>query len=124
MRPILLIDDQEHMIELFTNILTQSGYKIISFTNPELALKQIKDINPALILCDYNMPEMNGVETCAKLRGDLKFEEGFFLILTNQVRWGEEGDDFHDLPDGWIDKTFEIPEFLDIVDKWYNMVPQ
>ncbi|MCJ8345455.1 hypothetical protein MJH12_07940 [bacterium] len=97
---------------------------MVSFHDPLEAIKEVVNIKPALILCDYNMPDINGVQVCAKLRGDLKYDEGFFLILTNKVRWGEEGDDFHDLPDGWIDKTFEVDRFLEVVSMWYNMVPQ
>ncbi|MCO4781322.1 MAG: response regulator [Candidatus Cloacimonetes bacterium] len=124
MRPILLIDDQKTMIELFSRILIENGYEVVSFIDPVEALTKVIDVNPALILCDYHMPELNGVEVCAKLRGELKYHDGFFLILTNKVRWGEEGDDFHDLPDGWIDKTFDVSKFLEIVSMWYNMVPQ
>ena len=124
MRPILLIDDQSTMIDLFEHILIENGYDVVSFHDPLEAIKEVVNIKPALILCDYNMPDINGVQVCAKLRGDLKYDEGFFLILTNKVRWGEEGDDFHDLPDGWIDKTFEVDRFLEVVSMWYNMVPQ
>lgn len=112
------------MIDIFTHILVENGYEVVSFTDALEALDKVVEVDPALILCDYHMPQINGIEVCAKLRGELKYVDGFFLILTNKVRWGEEGDDFHDLPDGWIDKTFEIPRFLEIVSLWYNMVPQ
>jgi two-component system cell cycle response regulator len=57
---ILVVDDDEDALSIFQEIL--KGYKVDSFTSPEKALKSIREHEYGLLLSDYQMPEMNGVE--------------------------------------------------------------
>jgi sigma-B regulation protein RsbU (phosphoserine phosphatase) len=122
-KPIILIDDSAVQIKVISAMLEGAGYKVISYLEPEEAISGIIEHKPALVLCDYIMPAMNGVDFCKKVKSDSIFDDGFFLIITDSVEWGTFISDFHDLPDGWIAKTLSKEDFLAKVAQWYSMVP-
>ena len=67
---ILVVDDTPANIDLIKGIL-QQGYKIKAATSGEKALKIAAKIpGPDLILLDVMMPEMDGYQTCERLKGD------------------------------------------------------
>ena len=71
---ILLVDDEHDILNLFCECLQSSGYKITSFDNPIDALNYInKDhenifANCSLVITDYKMPQMSGLEFINKIR--------------------------------------------------------
>ena len=68
---ILLVDDEKDVLNLFCEYLQNCGYQTISFDNPINALNYIFNnniSNCSLIITDYKMPEMNGVDFIKKIR--------------------------------------------------------
>ena len=66
---IAIVDDEEDIVTLFTEVLQDNGYKIKGFTNPLLALEHIhKYPNEfGLIILDYRMSPMQGCELANKI---------------------------------------------------------
>jgi CheY-like chemotaxis protein len=68
---ILIIDDEELLVTLAKNMLTDAGYRVVAAMDPFLALeiyKQLKD-QVDLVILDYTLPIMDGSEVFAALRG-------------------------------------------------------
>jgi response regulator RpfG family c-di-GMP phosphodiesterase len=68
---ILLVDDEKDILNLYYECLQSWGYQTISFDNPKEALNYIdKNISdyPSLIITDYKMPEMNGIDFIKQIR--------------------------------------------------------
>ncbi len=68
---ILLVDDEKDVLNLFYEYLHNFGYKTISFDNPLDALKYLEDNNVSncsLIITDYKMPQMNGIDLIKRIR--------------------------------------------------------
>ncbi len=67
---ILLVDDEKDILALFCECLEAWGYQSISFNNPVEALKYIDNhiSSCSLIITDYKMPEMNGIDFIKKIR--------------------------------------------------------
>ncbi len=72
---ILLVDDEDDILTLFSDYLQSAGYKIASFYNPIDALNYLnKDdernilANCSLIITDYKMPQMSGLDFINKIR--------------------------------------------------------
>jgi DNA-binding NtrC family response regulator len=66
---IAIVDDEQDLVNLFSEALQMSGYEVCTFTNPLLAYEQIKE-NPmkySLLITDYRMPQMNGLILASKL---------------------------------------------------------
>ena len=68
MKTILIVDDLQSQLDLMTNYLSQAGYSIITATNGEEAIAITTQKKPDLIVTDWMMPKMGGLDICRKLR--------------------------------------------------------
>ena len=67
---ILLVDDEPHIIELASLYLTQDGFQVISAGDGLEALRRVERDQPALIVLDLMLPELDGWEVCKRIRAD------------------------------------------------------
>jgi PAS domain S-box-containing protein len=67
---ILLVDDEELLVDIGTQILEFLGYRVVPFKNPEAALTHFRNQPHAfdLIITDFTMPGMNGIELVTQIR--------------------------------------------------------
>jgi DNA-binding NtrC family response regulator len=65
---ILYVDDIDDERELASNILKDRSYQVIDTNNPEIALNIIKEQHVDLVISDFRMPKMNGVELLKKVK--------------------------------------------------------
>ena len=65
---VLIIDDQAQNLQLISTVLSILGYKVISASSGEAAFALLTATTPDLILLDMQMPGMNGIEVCRKLK--------------------------------------------------------
>jgi len=65
---VLAIDDDIAMTELLTLLLQSHGFEIITANSGEEGIKLIQQIKPEIILLDLMMPNMDGWETCKRIR--------------------------------------------------------
>jgi diguanylate cyclase (GGDEF)-like protein len=82
---ILIVDDTVKNLQLLGSVLKAENYKIALATNGNQAVMIANDINPDLILLDVMMPELNGFETCKKLKSIHKTSEIPVIFLTAKV---------------------------------------
>ncbi|MSS71607.1 MAG: response regulator [Candidatus Latescibacteria bacterium] len=59
---LFIVDDEEGILELLSRRFTDWGYRVTPMPGAEQALNILKDVRPDLILADYWMPSMNGIE--------------------------------------------------------------
>tara|TARA_R110002096_G_scaffold423452_2_gene630629 strand:+ start:35975 stop:36337 length:363 start_codon:yes stop_codon:yes gene_type:complete len=70
---ILIVDDSKAMRMIVKRTLRQAGYGDHEFAEAvdgANGYEQVNDWKPDLVLCDWNMPEMNGLEFLQKLKAD------------------------------------------------------
>ncbi|MFB2838576.1 ATP-binding protein [Floridanema evergladense] len=72
---ILLVDDQPDNLRLLSTLLSERGYEPRGVISGQMAIKAARSSQPDLILLDILMPEMDGYETCEKLKSDEKTRE-------------------------------------------------
>jgi DNA-binding NtrC family response regulator len=66
---IVIVDDEEMVLTSLSSLLSlETEYKVKTFSNASDALAYIKDNNIDLVISDYLMPEINGIEFLAKVR--------------------------------------------------------
>lgn len=65
---ILIVDDEPDIVEFLSYNLKKSGFIIHTALNGKDAIQLIQKFQPHLILLDVMMPEMDGIETCEKIR--------------------------------------------------------
>jgi len=67
-KKVLVIDDDEALVRLIDQVLTQQGYKVLKASNGQEALRLLFDQKPALVLLDVVMPRMDGWQTLDRIR--------------------------------------------------------
>lgn len=107
---ILVVDDMHENSTLLARILTSSGYQVLVANNGGDAIRWAQTSLPALILLDISMPEMDGFETCRRLKQDqLTCDIPVIFIsafgdIDNKVKAFQEGGV------DYITKPFELEE--------------
>ena len=79
---ILVVDDTVENIQVLGTILRKEGYQVEVAMSGMQALKQIERISPDLILLDIQMPELDGIETCKRLKSDDRAKDIPVIFLT------------------------------------------
>jgi two-component system, OmpR family, alkaline phosphatase synthesis response regulator PhoP len=62
MRTILVVDDELSVVETLSEVLAWEGYAVLTASNGQQALEQLAKERPVLVLADYMMPIMDGVQ--------------------------------------------------------------
>tara|TARA_B100001057_G_scaffold195724_1_gene196444 strand:- start:740 stop:1432 length:693 start_codon:yes stop_codon:yes gene_type:complete len=79
---ILLVDDEPDILEIIRYNLDKERYQISMASNGLDAIKIAEEIIPHLIILDIMMPDLDGIETCERLRQDERFHETIVMFLT------------------------------------------
>lgn len=109
MLQILVIDDDLIMQMVLKNTLQAHKYEVIVAKNGREGISLAKQYQPALVICDWMMPEIDGLEVCRQIKLDQNLYSTIFILLTSKgavedkVQALDNGaDDFLSKP---IDKT-------------------
>jgi two-component system response regulator HydG len=68
MHKILVVDDDNDMCLLLTRFLTRNGYTVASANSGQAAIEWMKKNKPSLVLCDFRLDDMTGVELLQKIK--------------------------------------------------------
>ena len=71
---IHIVEDEQSIVTLVEYNLNKEGFKVNSSTNGEDGFKAIKDTNPDLVLMDWMLPDLSGVEICKLLKKNDKYK--------------------------------------------------
>lgn len=88
---ILIADDETDIVVMLSQFFQGKGYRILTATNGVETLKQVEN-NPDIILLDINMPGMDGLEVCQRIRDYVSCP---ILFLTARI---EDADKVKGLP--------------------------
>ncbi|MBE9051239.1 SpoIIE family protein phosphatase [Nostocales cyanobacterium LEGE 11386] len=111
---ILIIDDDPIVRAALKRTLQNQGYDTTVASNGEEGITQAKILYPALIICDWVMSEIDGLEVCRQVKGDPNLATTFFILLTAKgAAPGEEGERVQGLDAGadeFVSKPIEMNE--------------
>jgi len=84
---VLVVDDFATMRRIVKNILREIGFTNISEAeNGKDALKELKKDKYGLVMCDWNMPEMTGLELLNAMRADDQLKDIPFVMVTAEAQ--------------------------------------
>jgi type IV pilus assembly protein PilB len=109
---IMVIDDDEAILRIIKKILTSEFYEVVEVTNGKDGLNQIFEHPPDLILVDYEMPGMNGIDFIEKLKANSKVSKIPVIMLTATTAEETEIDAFSMGADDWICKPIHKARLL------------
>ncbi len=111
---IYVVDDEPMLLELATVILEPEGYQIQTFRDPENALQsfQAAQPRPELLITDYAMHTMNGMQLIEKFR-QLEPRQKILLVSGTVGEDIFQGPTFR--PDNFLAKPYQPGDFIDAV---------
>lgn len=83
---ILAVDDDKTNLLLLERVLQREGFQVTTALSGRQALEAVQEVTPDLILLDIRMPEMDGFETCRRLRNNPRTSETPIIFLTAEGR--------------------------------------
>ncbi len=109
---ILIVEDEADLVTLLRYNLESEGFRVAEAGNGEEALVLVKEETPDLILLDWMLPMLSGIEVCRQLRRRPETAEVPIIMLTAR---GEEGDRIRGLEcgaDDYVTKPFSPAELI------------
>ncbi|MDW3651184.1 MAG: response regulator [Bacteroidia bacterium] len=112
-KKILIADDEVHIRNLLEQTLEEledEGVELHFASNGKDALAAIQEEKPQLVLLDFNMPHMSGVEVCQTVKKELHLDDIYIILLTGK---GQEADRQQGLEAGanrYLTKPFDPTE--------------
>lgn len=117
MATILVVDDSASMKKMVSFTLQSAGHTIIDADDGASALSIAQRQTADLVLTDVNMPKMNGIELCQKLRQLPNYKFTPVLMLTTESAGDQKMAGKNAGATGWIIKPFNPEQLLKTVDK-------
>lgn len=116
-KTIMLVDDSASIRKMLEMTLKPEGYTIVEAADGQLGLEALDGRTINLIVCDLNMPNMNGLEfaRAAKQRKDYAFVPIVMLTTENATELKEEG-----MNAGvrvWLTKPFQPERLVSVVSR-------
>ena len=109
-KEILVVDDARGIRDLLSDLLEGEGYQVTLASNGNEALGLAETENPQAILLDINMPGINGVEVCRRLR---EGESTRFVPIIMMTALGDHKTKaFEARADDFVDKPFDLGDLL------------
>jgi two-component system phosphate regulon response regulator PhoB len=113
MKPsILVAEDEGALVTLLRYNLEREGYRVLEAQDGEEALLVAAEEKPDLVLLDWMLPQLSGIEVCRRLRGRQETRNVPIIMLTAR---GEETDRIRGLDTGaddYLTKPFSMTELL------------
>jgi two-component system phosphate regulon response regulator PhoB len=109
---VLIVEDEDTLIELLEYNFKKEGYTVETATDGESALDKILFKSPDLIILDWMLPKLSGIELCRQIRNTKQIKNIPVIMLTAR---GEERDRLKGLEmgaDDYVTKPFSINELL------------
>jgi two-component system KDP operon response regulator KdpE len=119
-RKILIVDDEPGLRDLVRINLEHEGFGVVQAENGVLALDAVREEHPDLVILDVMMPEMDGWETCKKLR---EFSQVPVLMLTARVQSQDIVTGLNSGADDYLLKPFNMDELMARVRALLRRVP-
>jgi DNA-binding NtrC family response regulator len=109
---LLLVDDNPINLRVLSDALEPAGYHLLIAPSGEVALKIAARAQPDLVLLDFMMPEMNGLETCRRLKADEATRDIPVLFISARGEMETVVSGLHNGGVDFISKPFRAEEVL------------
>ena len=111
MLKILIIDDDPTLRLVLKRTIQNQGYNAILASNGEEGIIQAQHHHPALIICDWMMQEIDGIEVCRRIKAEPELSTTFFILLTARKEVEDRVKGLDAGADDFLSKPIDINEF-------------
>jgi two-component system, sensor histidine kinase and response regulator len=115
MKNILVIDDKEDIRALINLVLSNFGFSVIEAENGQIGLQMMREHQFDLVVCDINMPGMDGYQTLGAVRESSSTAPIPFILMTGLVSRAGFRRGMANGADDYLVKPFTTDELIDAV---------
>lgn len=115
MSKVIVIDDEPFILMMIEDKLKKANIGVVTLRESKNALEIIKKERPSLIILDWMMPELSGIELCKQIKNDSDISDIPIFMLTAK---GQDSDEQLGLQCGvtrYITKPFSPKSLLDMI---------
>ncbi len=109
---ILIVEDEKDSRFIYERLLTKSGYNIKTAKNGYEALEIIDEFKPKVILADWTMPKLNGVELCNIIKKKDEYKLIYFILLTARTSLKDRVEGLDTGADDYLVKPIDNQELV------------
>ena len=109
---ILVIDDEESFRQVILKFLAKQGFEVGTASDGQAGVRLAAETLPDLIVCDLNMPGMNGYEVLATLRREPKLADIPLIFLTGQSQPSQVRQGMNLGADDYLTKPVNLPDLI------------
>lgn len=109
---ILIVDDDPVIQLVLRKTLQGQGYEVVTASSGEQGIEQAQQGRPALVICDWLMPGIDGIEVCRQMKAEPALSSIFFILLTSRSDIGDRVMGLDSGADDILTKPIEVGELL------------
>ena len=109
---ILVVDDDPVIQLVLRKTLQGQGYEVITASSGEQGIEQAEQGSPALMICDWLMPGIDGIEVCRRIKAEPTLAGIFFILLTSRSEVSDRVMALDSGADDILTKPIEVGELL------------
>ena len=117
---VLIVEDNELNMKLFSDLLEAKGYETIQTRDGREALALIREHKPDLVLMDIQLPEISGIEVTRQIKGDDELKGIPVVAVTAFAMKGDEEKIRESGCDAYISKPISVPDFVATVQEFLD----
>ena len=118
MAKILIVEDNEMNMRLFSDLLEVNKHTTIKCLDGLKALELVKTEKPDLVIMDIQMPEISGLEVTAQIRKTPKISKTKILAVSAFAMDGDKERILKAGCDGYISKPISVPNFIETINEF------
>tara|TARA_B110000444_G_scaffold261479_1_gene314037 strand:- start:1344 stop:3350 length:2007 start_codon:yes stop_codon:yes gene_type:complete len=119
-KKVLLIDDSKLVHKTIVDELIASGFDVYQAFDGQEGYEKAMEIKPSVVICDIEMPRMNGYEACSKIRSHPDLANTYIIMSSTLGSAADQKKGFEVGVDEYITKPVIIGELIDRVQKVFN----
>ncbi len=109
---VMVVEDEEALSILLSYNLEKEGYKVATVSNGLNAVSEIERLMPSVIILDWMLPEISGVEICKLIRSKPDIKNIPIIMLTAKSQEEDKIKGLNAGADDYVTKPFSIPELM------------
>jgi DNA-binding response OmpR family regulator len=113
----LVVEDAPDIRLVISFVLEKAGFKVYEESDGEAGLAVAAEVRPDIVLLDWMLPAMSGIEVCRALRNNVDLGEVAVILLTARAQESDVEAGFAAGADDYIVKPFSPRELLERVQK-------
>ncbi|MGW8272295.1 MAG: response regulator transcription factor [Thermodesulfovibrionales bacterium] len=118
MKKVLVVDDEPFILMMIEEKLKRAGFEVIASRRSEGIMEVIRKERPDLIILDWMMPGLSGIEVCSRIKADPEISSIPVFMLTAKGRQEDEKAGLGCGVDRFITKPFSPKLLLSMVQEY------